>query len=374
MRVIDTVLVKVASRCNLDCSYCYVYHMGDEGWRAQPKRMDARVSAAVARRLGELATNQDHPLSVVLHGGEPLMLGWRRLSDLFEELRSALPASAGLHVQTNGVLLDDAIIELCLKYDVGISVSLDGPASVHDAFRRDHLARGSHGRVMAAVRRLRDHPRGERLFSGVLAVVDPGSDPDEVYGFLKATGAPSFDFLYRDGNHDALPPGKAASSTTEYGGWMVRVLELYLADRQPPRIRVLDDMFRLLLGGVSSKEGVGLAEYGILVIDTDGSVAKNDTLKSARAGADRFANRWSVLEHQLADIVVSPEFAAYHALQAPTAAKCRACPNLSVCGGGMPTHRFSIERGLDNPSVFCADQTLLIERMRQVLQRRRSAA
>ena len=39
MDVIDTVLLKVASRCNLDCSYCYVYHMGDDGWRYQPKLM-----------------------------------------------------------------------------------------------------------------------------------------------------------------------------------------------------------------------------------------------------------------------------------------------------------------------------------------------
>src|SRR5689334_14000318 len=133
MQVIDTVLVKVASRCNLDCSYCYIYHMGDEGWREQPKRIHARVSAAVAQQLGELARAQDHPLSVVLHGGEPLLLGRQRLSALFDELRTALPASAGLHLQTNGVLLDDSIIELCLEHDVGVSISLDGPAAVHDA-------------------------------------------------------------------------------------------------------------------------------------------------------------------------------------------------------------------------------------------------
>ena len=40
-RQLDTVLLKVASRCNLDCSYCYVYHMGDEAWRDQPDRCSA---------------------------------------------------------------------------------------------------------------------------------------------------------------------------------------------------------------------------------------------------------------------------------------------------------------------------------------------
>jgi uncharacterized protein len=324
MRVIDTVLIKVASRCNLNCSYCYVYHMGDEGWREQPKRMDAEVSAAVASRLGELARSQDHPLSVVLHGGEPLMLGRKRLSDLFEQLRAALPASAGLHVQTNGVLLDSAMIDLCLQYDVGISISLDGPEMMHDAYRRDHRGRGSHSRVLAAVELLRNHRESARVFSGILAVVDPRSNPDDVYGFLKETGSPSFDFLYRDGNYDRLPHGKATPSTTEYGAWMVRILDLYIADQTPPRIRILDDLFRLLLGGVSTKEGVGLNEFGILVIDTDGGVSKNDTLKSAQDGADRFATRWSVLTDRLVDIVAAPEFAAYHELQTPTAAKCLA--------------------------------------------------
>ena len=37
MIAIDTVLVKLASRCNLDCDYCYVYRMGDDAWRLQPK-------------------------------------------------------------------------------------------------------------------------------------------------------------------------------------------------------------------------------------------------------------------------------------------------------------------------------------------------
>ena len=108
-----------------------------------------------------------------------------------------------------------------------------------------------------------------------------------MYEFLKATGAPSFDFLYRDGNHDVLPPGKSQTDSTEYGDWMVRMLDHYLADRTPPRIRVLDDLIRLVLGGYGRKEGIGQEEYGILVIDTDGRITRNDTLKVAYPGADR---------------------------------------------------------------------------------------
>ena len=69
---IDTVLLKVASRCNLDCSYCYVYHMGDESWRSLPKRMSKETQALVVAELGSLMRAQSRPFSVVLHGGEKL--------------------------------------------------------------------------------------------------------------------------------------------------------------------------------------------------------------------------------------------------------------------------------------------------------------
>jgi uncharacterized protein len=212
------------------------------------------------------------------------------------------------------------------------------------------------------------------MFTGVLAVVDLASNPFEVYTFLKSIGAPSIDFLYRDGNHDRLPVGKTSLVSTEYGDWMGRLLNIYLSDPEPTPIRVLDDMLKLLLGGTARKEGVGLNSYGILVIDTDGRVNKNDTLKSAFAAADRFEPKWSVLTDDLCEIVRSPEFDAYHRSQSPMAPACRACSDLAICGGGMPAHRWSRDNGFANPSVFCSDQHRLIDLMRHHLGQRGLAA
>lgn len=371
---IDTVLVKLASRCNLDCGYCYVYNMGDDGWRTQPKRMAPAVLAALAARLAELRAAQATDFSVVFHGGEPLLAGPGRFAEACAVLRGALPRGCGLHLQTNGMLLSDAVLETCAEHEVGVSVSVDGPAAEHDRHRPDKAGRGSHARVMEGIRRLRAHPKARTLFSGVLAVIDLASDPGEVYAALKSTGAPGMDFLYRDGNHDALPVGKAGPLSTEYGAWMCQLLDVYLRDPKPVPVRVLDDMLKLLLGGTSRKEGVGLEAYGILVVDTDGGVNKNDTLKSAFGNADRFAEEWSVVSHDLSQVVVSAEFEAYHLAQRPTAPACLACPELKVCGGGMPAHRWSSENGFANPSVFCADQQLLIDAMRRHLVRNRLAA
>lgn len=360
---IDTVLVKLASRCNLSCDYCYVYQMGDDAWRRQPKRMAASTVDALAGQLANLVAAQASPLSVVFHGGEPLLIGAERFDRACSTLRRALGTASGLHLQTNALLLDDAVIAACAEHDVGISISLDGPAEVHDAHRPDHAGRGSHDRVVAAIGRVLAHSAGRDLLSGLLAVIDLAAEPAVVYDHLKSLGAPSIDLLYRDGNHDALPPGKSSFLSTEYGDWMGRMLDHYLADTTPIRVRVLDDMLRLVMGGMSLKEGVGTAEYGILVVDSDGTLAKNDTLKSASAG-DRFAKPASILRDDVVAFVASPEFDAYHGAQRPSAPECLACPELAICGGGMPTHRWSATRNLGNPSVFCADQKALIAVMR----------
>lgn len=369
LRTVDTVLLKVASRCNLDCGYCYVYHMGDHSWRSQPKLMSEQIAARVAASIGAQYRRQQTPFSVVLHGGEPLMLGPERLDNLCGMLRAELPHPCGIHVQTNGVLLSDAIIDVLVAYDVGISISIDGPASVHDRFRTDHAQAGSHTRVAAGIARLTGRSDALPLFAGVLAVIDPTSDPAQVYAALKATGAPSLDFLVRDGNWDQLPFGKAGPSSIEYGGWLSRLLALYLADPAPPRIRILDDMMRLLMGGLSQKEGIGNTDYGILVIEPDGRIDKNDTLKVAHPGADRFERRWSILDDPLEEFLESQAFDQYYRQQRTLADQCHACPDLGICGGGMVAHRWSAAAGFDNPTVFCADQRHLIAEMRGVLAR-----
>ena len=370
---VDTVLLKVASRCNLNCSYCYVYHMGDESWRRLPKRMSDATRAAVTRQLGALERLQGRSFSIVLHGGEPLLLGKDGLDRLLAGLRAAVSPSCGISVQTNGALLTDAILDVLAEHGTSLSVSLDGDAVVHDRFRVDLRGLPTHAAVAAGLAKVKAHPRSEVLFSGILAVVDPKSCPNAVYDYFRSLGTPSVDFLYRDGNHSTLPYGKASPASVEYGSWMCRILDRYVADPDPFRIRMLDDMIRLELGGAGVKEGVGLTDYGILVIDTDGAIKKNDTLKSSSPG-DGFDACWNVHSHLLADVAASREFRDYHLAQRPSSPTCLSCPLLRTCGGGMVTHRYADGQGYDNPTVFCSDQTMLIQRMRHHLARLRPRA
>ena len=97
-------VLKVFSRCNLACDYCYVYEMADQGWRHQPTVMSQPIMEQAIERIAEHArAHRIASVQVVLHGGEPLLAGRVFTEGLARQVRRALPAGteAELAVQTN---------------------------------------------------------------------------------------------------------------------------------------------------------------------------------------------------------------------------------------------------------------------------------
>lgn len=363
---IDTILLKVSSRCNIQCDYCYIYQMGDTGWTRMPNIMSEDTIFAIVKALKSLAFSQKRGFAVVLHGGEPLILGEEKLTILLKALRSNLPSECKISIQSNGILLTQRILDLCSKTRTTVAISLDGPKHIHDSHRVNVNGKETFYSTLEGIKLLQNHP-DNNLFAGILAVIDPQTDPEEIYSFFKKLKVPSMDFLYRDGNHSRLPFRKTAFDSIEYGIWLTKLWDLYIADSDPVPINILDDTTRLILGGWSSKEGRGTKIYGVVIIDTDGSIAMNDTLKSSYDGADRFKSNWSVHQDSLSEIVCTQEFSEYSILQEPTCETCRSCSYLKICGGGMPLYRWSNEGGYNNPSVYCHDHKFVIDHIRDKL-------
>jgi len=107
---LTSFLVKIASRCNLACDYCYVYEHADQTWRGQPTIMSDPIVAALARRVAEYAGQEClRAICIVFHGGEPLLAGASRLVDAARRIRDAVPPQTTIRfsLQTNGTLLDE---------------------------------------------------------------------------------------------------------------------------------------------------------------------------------------------------------------------------------------------------------------------------
>ena len=116
----SSFLVKVASRCNLDCDYCYVYHHADQGWRSMPKILSVQNREAFAQQLAEYALESElKRCAVILHGGEPLLAGPQALAEFANYLRQTCSIPVDVSLQTNGVLLTDEALLLLSDADIG---------------------------------------------------------------------------------------------------------------------------------------------------------------------------------------------------------------------------------------------------------------
>lgn len=355
-------ILKVHSRCDLSCDYCYVYELADQSWRDRPVRMArATVDAAAARIAEHVRAHGLTSIDLVLHGGEPLLAGPELIRYAVTAVRTAVGTDARVRatIQTNGVRLDDGFLALFGELGVRVGVSLDGDARAHDRHRRHAGGMGSHAAATAALRRLAA-PEYRHLFGGLLATIDVRNDPVRTYEALLEFDPPAIDLLLPHGNWTRPPPRRLPGApATPYAGWLIAVFDRwYHAPRRETGIRLFEEIIHLLLGGASSAEAVGLSPAGMVVIETDGGVEQSDMLKSAYAGAP--ATGLHVSRDPFDAALALPSVAARQIGARALAAGCRACRIHQVCGGGLYAHRYRAGTGFANPSVYCPDLYRLI--------------
>jgi hypothetical protein len=100
-------VLKIHSRCDLACDYCYVYTKVDQRWRTRPVVMPRDVVEKTAYRIGEhVRAHGLTSVSVVLHGGEPLLAGltvtWLPCGTRGRDDRNTPAAVADLHRTRQG--------------------------------------------------------------------------------------------------------------------------------------------------------------------------------------------------------------------------------------------------------------------------------
>lgn len=355
-------VVKIHSRCNLACDYCYVYEMSDQSWKNQPRTMSEPIFDYACRMIRDHAARFALPtVGLVFHGGEPLLVGHTALEYFARRAREILePATrVRLGMQTNGVLIDTGFLDICARHDVEIGVSLDGDERGHDRHRKYRRGAGSYADVGAGLRLLTG-PGYRHLYSGLLCTIDIDNDPVDTYEALLAFGPPALDLLLPHGNWTTPPPARTDDPTvTPYADWLITIFDRwYDAPVTETRVRLFDEIIELLLGGTGASESVGLGPIQLAVIETDGSLEQVDALKSAFAGAARIegGTGGNALDRATADPAVIARQIGVEAL----GASCRACPIHRVCGAGHYAHRYRAGSGFRNPSVYCADLEKLI--------------
>ncbi|MGH3977364.1 MAG: radical SAM protein, partial [Pseudonocardiaceae bacterium] len=203
-------VLKIHSRCNLACDYCYMYELADKTWRLRPRRMSRVIVEETATRIAEhIHAHGLTRITLILHGGEPLLAGPDLITHAVTSVRNAAGpwARVDVSLQTNGVGLDAGYLELFEELDIRVGVSVDGDASAHDRHRRYRNGRGSHAAVMAALERLTAGPY-RHVFGGLLCTIDVRNDPVTTYEALLQVNPPMIDLLLPHGTWTTPPPDR----------------------------------------------------------------------------------------------------------------------------------------------------------------------
>ncbi|MDO5123294.1 MAG: thioether cross-link-forming SCIFF peptide maturase [Eubacteriales bacterium] len=160
--VIKALCLHVAHTCNLNCSYCFAsqgkYH-GERSvmsFEVGKQAFDFLVANSGTRRN----------LEVDFFGGEPLM-NWEMVKQLVAYARSIEKEhnkNFRFTLTTNGMLIDDEVIEFLNKEMSNVVLSLDGRKEVHDLFRKDYSGNGSYDRIIPKYKRLVEAREGKNYY------------------------------------------------------------------------------------------------------------------------------------------------------------------------------------------------------------------
>ncbi|REC46362.1 MULTISPECIES: radical SAM protein [Chryseobacterium] len=354
---IEALVVKVAGRCNINCTYCYMYNHADQSYKLQPKFMSKETILALKEKI----KNHCHKHSlkkffVVLHGGEPLLMNIKDITFFLQTLHSLHNDDIEIlfAMQTNGMLLSKEHCELFSKYRVGIGVSLDGGKEVNDKFRIDKKGKGTFDRVkkgMDVANKYLDYKLG------CLSVINFMSSPVELYETYRNLGFSIINLLLLDENYDSIDQVPKLKNAE----WLIELFDYWYNlkdDENKVSVIKFEDYINYIFGSENGTESSGKGYNKLAVIETNGDIESLDVLKIC--GESFTKHKFNLHTNEFDDIFQSDLIDVYYNSKQMLPKKCLACPIHEVCGGGYLPHRYSSKNGFNNPSIYCNDLLMLI--------------
>jgi uncharacterized protein len=361
------VVLKTVERCNIDCTYCYMFNMGDETYLKRPIYLSEDTIESIAKFLKEgCAAENIERLILEYHGGEPLMQGKKEFDAMCSYFEAELKGTVEVEMvmQTNGMLLDDDWLRLARKYHIGLGMSLDGPKEYHDQYRIDKQGRGTYDKVVEKLAYAQNSPimAGFPHKIGVLAVLNPKFDAKKIYRhFVDDLKLVFFDFLGPFNTYEH----EIDFTPEEYGNFWCDLFDEWVKDNNPKiQIRFLRSILNNFFGKSSLIYGVGPSnsiDLPLISIATDGELTPTDELRAV--GNDCIYSNATVFNTTLSDFLKSNIFKEINYAQSHLPEKCEACCWQKVCGGGSIVNRYRKENNFNNPSRYCEGLQMLYRRI-----------
>lgn len=328
MRKVEVIL-KVTEACNLKCKYCY---NGTES-----RKTEVLSLTRFEKLLNVLKTGYDK-ISIVWHGGEPLLAGPDYFRQAFDiEKRLALNGSVIIenNIQTNGTLINNAWIRFFKENDVRVGISFDGTSN--DKYREQT------DKVLKAMKSLKN--AGLRFGCNAVVADDEYSLKDN-YEFFKSQGL-GFDFsmvLGEGGAKDSL-----SVSSAVFADKMVKLFDEWIYDTDGVSVRTFAAYLAMASGGKFRVCSNCSCIMKYLSVSPDGTIYNcgRASLKAYPFGnIDEIDNVSQIFSSKGALELISGSIKRRE--------KCKSgCEFFNVCAGGC-SDVAATENGLENPPTnYC---------------------
>ena len=337
---LNIVINPVSNYCDLNCDYCF----------HKDPAPSAVMTMDLARQLLEQVFRLLEPggeVAFTFQGGEPTLAGLQ-FYQAFTALAEAL-CPPGCHIfwgiQTHGLHLDDHWIDLFVRYDFEVGISVDGYQSVHDEHREDRNGEGTWKRVRTVLRRLRE----KDVVVNALCVITKQSSrrPEMIYQSLRKMGVNSIFFC------PCADPGAVREpwslTPPHLAKFMCRVFDVWYEEWEHGQycyVNLFTDYIQRLQGRSCEECPAGDICADAIIIDGDGSIFPCEKYDSAQYRLG------TVGESGVGAALRSEKYQAFLQRNRRKPAVCMDCKRFSLCGGGCRHDWVTDRKGVHNP--YCS--------------------
>jgi uncharacterized protein len=323
--------------------------------------MDIAVAERAVERVVQ-AGLVEREFTVVWHAGEPLVLGVDYYDEAIERIRRIVrdDVEVSHSIQSNGVLIDSRWCDFFKRRNIRLGLSIDGPAEIHDVFRRTRNGKGTHARLSRKLELLQSH----QVTFHVIAVLTAESiqQPEAMFEYFSGLGIEHLCF-----NIEEIEGCNLTSKLLEqdryasYTRFLTRFHELR-QQRQPGlRIREIDGAIDAITSwrkqpDAASSRPQENTPFKIVNVDVNGNFCtfSPELLGSRHAeyGEFRLGNLFAT---SIDECLGDPHYRKIAAAVADGVSRCRAeCDYFDLCGGGSPSNKLAENNRLDSSeTAFC---------------------
>ena len=344
------MLKPVGSACNLACQYCYylekelLYPNNKRSWMSE-ETLETFIQQYF------LAQTQPY-VSFTWHGGEPLL---RPISFYKKALKLQQKYGKGFYIenslQTNGTLLTDEWCRFFKENNFLIGLSIDGPATVHDAYRQTLSGKGSFQKVLNGIRLLNKHG----VEWNAMAVVNAKNVKDAAtfYNFFKSINCHFIQFTpiverlvpHADGrclasvNEQTQTMSPLSVTPEEWGAFLCDLFDLWIKeDVGTYYIQMFDATLANWVGQTPGLCTLSKSCGHASVMEHNGDVFACDHFVFPEY------KRGNIHTQTITEMMYSPEQLQFGKNKWQSLPRqCKECSFLFACYGECPKNRFAID-------------------------------